>query len=121
MLREVATYVGHVLLATIGCLMSRNSFRHSSESRFRRHSGAGLLITSLSISLDSLGVRIGCLRWRSRSSRSWVTVSITTTAFTFVALAFGARLGHRYERGAERSAGAMLLELAALFAIEQMI
>jgi len=35
-------------------------------------------------------------------------------------LAFGARLGERYERGAERAAGLMLAVLAALFAIERL-
>jgi hypothetical protein len=50
-----------------------------------------------------------------------VMVSITTTAFTFIGLAFGARLGGRYEHGAERAAGTMLVALAALFAIEELI
>jgi hypothetical protein len=41
-----------------------------------------------------------------------ITVSITTTVFTFIGLAFGARLGERYERGAERFAGTLLILLA---------
>jgi hypothetical protein len=50
-----------------------------------------------------------------------ITVSVTTTTFTFVGLGFGARLGERYERGAERAAGTMLVMLAALFAIEKLM
>jgi putative Mn2+ efflux pump MntP len=72
----------------------------------------------LSISLDSLGVGIALPAVALPLLPILVTVSITTTVFTFIGLAFGARLGRRYERGAERSAGAMLLALAALFAIE---
>ena len=49
-----------------------------------------------------------------------ITVSITTTTFTFVGLAFAARLGEQYEHGAERAADAMLVMLAALFAIERL-
>jgi len=48
-----------------------------------------------------------------------ILVSITTTVFTFIGLEFGARLGERYKRGAERAAGTMLVILAALFAIER--
>jgi hypothetical protein len=48
-------------------------------------------------------------------------VSITTTFFAFIGLAFGAHLGERYERNAERAAGAILVVLAALFAIERLV
>jgi putative Mn2+ efflux pump MntP len=55
-LGAIAAYDGLALLASIGGLMIRNSFRHSSEPEFDATRGAGLLITSLSISLDSLSV-----------------------------------------------------------------
>jgi manganese efflux pump family protein len=118
MLGEVATYVGLALLATIGCLMIRNSFRHPSEEDFDATRGTGLLITSLSISLDSLGVGIALPAVAIPLLPILVTVSITTTVFTFIGLAFGARLGQRYERGAERAAGLILVVLAVLFAID---
>ncbi len=121
LLGEVATYVGLALLATIGCLMIRNSFQHPSKREFDATRGAGLLITSLSISLDSLGVGIALPAVGIPLLPLLITVSITTTAFTFTGLAFGARLGERYERGAERAAGALLIVLAALFAIEQLV
>jgi len=41
--------------------------------------------------------------------------------FTFVGLEFGARLGERYEHGAERAAGAMLVMLATLLAIGRIV
>jgi manganese efflux pump family protein len=115
---EVATYVGLVLLASIGCMMLRNSFRPE-ERKFDATRGAGLLITSLSISLDSLGVGIALPAVGIPLLPLLITVSITTTIFTFTGLAFGARLGERYERGAERAAGVMLVVLSVLFAIEQ--
>jgi len=118
---EVATYAGLVLLAAIGLLMIRNSFRPPSEKTFDPTRGTGLIITALSISLDSFGVGIVLPTVAIPLIPILITVSITTTVFTFIGLAFGARLGERYEHGAERSAGAMLLALAALFAIEQMI
>ena len=58
MLGDVATYLGFALLAFIGFVMIRKSFRHFSEATFDATKGMGLLLTSLSISLDSLGVGI---------------------------------------------------------------
>ena len=49
-----------------------------------------------------------------------VDKSITTTVFTLIGLAFGARLGARYEHRAEGIAGAMLLLLAMIFFIEHL-
>jgi putative Mn2+ efflux pump MntP len=80
----------------------------------------GLLLTSLSISLDSLGVGIALPAVAIPLVPLLILVSITTTLFTFIGLEFGARLGERYERGAERAAGTTLVTLAALFAIERL-
>jgi putative Mn2+ efflux pump MntP len=121
MLGEIATYIGLILLALVGSLMIRNSFQHRSEAEFDATKGAGLLMTSLSISLDSLGVGIALPAVMIPLFPLLVTVSITTTIFTFVGLAFGARLGERYQRGAERAAGIMLIVLAVLFASERFL
>ena len=43
--------------------------------------------------------------------------SITTAIFTSIGLAFGAKIGERYERDAERVAGAMLILLAIIFSL----
>ena len=120
MLGDVATYVGFALLAFVGFVMIRKSFRHSSETTFDATRGMGLLLTSLSISLDSLGVGIALPGVAIPLVPLLILVSITTTVFTFVGLEFGARLGERYEQGAERVAGTMLVMLAALFAIARL-
>jgi manganese efflux pump family protein len=119
LLGAIATYLGLALLALIGGLMVWNSFRHQSEAEFDVTRGAGLLITSLSISLDSLGVGVALPVAGIPLLPLLVTVSITTTVFTFIGLAFGSRLGERYERRATRAAGTILLILAGLFLFEQ--
>lgn len=121
LLGQIATYIGLFLLALIGALMIRNSLRHESEAGFDATSGVGLLMTSLSISLDSLGVGIALPAVGIPLLPLLITVSITTTLFTFIGLAFGARLGERYEHGAERLAGIILLGLAALFTIARLV
>ena len=120
-LGTVATYVGLVLLAGIGGMMIRNSFHDISEPAFDATRGTGLVMTSLSISLDSLGVGMALPTVAIPLLPLLIIVSITTTVFTFVGLTFGARLGERYERSAERSAGALLMLLAGWFAIEHFV
>jgi manganese efflux pump family protein len=121
MLGDVAAYMGFALLAFIGFVMIRKSFRHFSEATFDATRGMGLLLTSLSISLDSLGVGIALPVVNIPLVPLLILVSITTTLFTFIGLEFGARLGERYERRAEGAAGTMLVVLAALFAVERLL
>jgi manganese efflux pump family protein len=120
MLGDIAAYIGFALLASIGSLMIRKSFRHSSEAQFDATRGAGLIMASLSISLDSLGVGVALPALGVPLLPLLVMVSITTTVFTLIGLSFGARLGERYERNAERAAGAILVVLAVLFAVERL-
>lgn len=105
LLSEIATYLGLALLALIGSLMIWNSRRHKSQAGFDATRGAGLLVTALSVSLDSLGIGVALPAAAIPLLPLLIMISITTSVFTFVGLAFGARLGERYERGAERVAG----------------
>ena len=120
-LGNLAAYAGFTLLAWIGLLMIRKSLRHSSEAKFDATKGAGLLITSLSISLDSLGVGIALPAVSIPLLPLLLMVSVTTTILTFVGLKFGARLGERYEAEAKRAAGALLVVLAVSFTIERLL
>jgi putative Mn2+ efflux pump MntP len=121
MIGEVASYAGFVLLALVGFFMVRGSLRGDVEDKFDATRGAGLLVTSLSISLDSLGVGFALPGVSIPLIPLLITISISTTVFTFVGLEFGARLGQRYEKGAERAAGIILIVLAILFTVEHMV
>jgi manganese efflux pump family protein len=117
---EIAEWFGFGLLALVGAFMIRESFDHSSESSFDLTRGVGLLITSLSISLDSLGVGFALPAIGIPLLPLLITVSITTSIFTSVGLAFGRRIGQRYEHEAQRVAGAMLMLLAIVFSIQHL-
>jgi len=125
MIGELAAWLGLALLVLIGALMIRSSLRPAlvveDAKEFDASRGGGLALTALSISLDSLGVGIALPGAAIPLVPLLITVSITTTIFTLAGLAFGARLGARYERGAERTAGVMLIALAALFSVERLI
>ena len=78
-------------------------------------------MTSLSISLDSLGVGVALPAAHIPLLPMLVTVSISTTLFTLIGLAFGSRLGERYEYRAEAMAGGMLIILALAFFVERVV
>src|SRR5690242_5462790 len=118
MVGEVAAYAGFALLALVGLMMVRGSVHDEVEDQFDATHGAGLLLTSLSISLDSLGVGFALPGVSIPLVPLLITISISTTLFTLIGLEFGARLGQRYEKGAERAAGIILMALAVLFTIE---
>ncbi len=118
---EIAEWAGFGLLALVGAFMIRESYNHASEPSFDLTRGVGLLVTSLSISLDSLGVGFVLPAVDIELIPMLITVSITTTIFTFVGLAFGQRIGETYEHEAQRAAGAMLVLLALVFSIQHLI
>jgi putative Mn2+ efflux pump MntP len=119
-LGRIATFTGFILLAIIGFMMLWKALEAKSEV-FDATTGTGLLMAALSISLDSLGVGIALPAAAIPLVPLLIMVSITTTAFTLIGLAFGALLGERYERRAEALAGAILMVLAVGFALEQSI
>jgi manganese efflux pump family protein len=121
LLGEVAEWLGFGLLALVGAFMIRESYKHESEPSFDLTRGVGLLLASLSISLDSLGVGFALPATGIPLVPLLITVSITTSAFTFTGLAFGQRVGERYEHDAQRTAGGILILLAVLFSIQHLI
>jgi manganese efflux pump family protein len=121
MMGEIASYVGFALLALVGGFMLRSALNDDPEVSFDATQGTGLLITSLSISLDSLGVGFALPGVSIPLIPLLITVSISTTIFTFVGLEFGARLGERYEKGAEIAAGIILIVLTVIFTIERVV
>src|SRR5258708_2135070 len=117
---QIASWIGLVLLAAVGAFMIRESYRHR-ERAFDPTRGAGLLVASLSISLDSLGVGFALPAVGISLVPMLITISITTGTFTAIGLAFGARIGERYEHRAERAAGAMLILLSILFGLQRIL
>ena len=85
----------------VGAFMIHESFNEPSAPSVDLTRGAGLLIASLSISLDSLGVGFALPGLGIPLLPMLITVSITTTIFTFVGMAFGNRIGdqHRDRNG----------------------
>lgn len=115
---DIASYVGLIVLAGIGAWMLHESGAED-ERDFDVKKPAGLLLASLSISLDSFGVGFALPMLRLPVIPLLSTVAISTVCFTLIGLAFGSALGHKFEKGAERGAGIVLIVLALAFAAQK--
>jgi manganese efflux pump family protein len=112
----IANWIGLVVLAGIGAWILREGFSDNDDHEFNVRTPGGLLLASLSISLDSLGVGFALPALRLPLVLLFSTVAVSTVVFTLTGLAFGAALGHRFEKNAEKAAGIVLIVLAVLFA-----
>jgi putative Mn2+ efflux pump MntP len=117
---DVAAWIGLVVLAGIGAWILYESFQKGDDHDFDVEKPVGLLLASVSISLDSLGVGFALPSLHLPIAGLFITVACTTVAFTLAGLAFGKTLGELYEVYAERGAGAVLIMLALAFAIEKL-
>ncbi|TAM59334.1 hypothetical protein EPN52_07965 [bacterium] len=118
---EFAAYTGFVVLAVLGVVMLKESSVERETKAFAVDTGFGLFVASLSISLDSLGVGFSIPALHLPVVALVSVVAVTTVIFTLTGLAFGARLGERFEDAAERSAGVVLIALAVLFTVQHLL
>lgn len=101
---EIATWIGLIVLALIGAWILYESFSGDESHDFDVKTPGGLLLASLSISLDSLGVGFALPALKLPLVPLFATVAVSTACFTATGLAFGAVLGHMFEKNAERGA-----------------
>lgn len=118
---NAAAYAGFILLGVIGALMLRKSLAGESSISFNPSTGGGALMTAMSISLDSFGVGMAVAVAAIPFVPLLITISITTTLFTFAGLAFGDLLGGRIEQRAESVAGLTLIVLAVGFTLQRLL
>ena len=115
----IANYAGFAVLAGVGLYIFRESYSMN-EAPLKVASGWGLLASCVSVSLDSLGIGVSLPGVPLPLVPLLVTVALSTIIFTAIGLVFGAQLGHRYQRIAERSAGAVLIVLAIFFTVQHL-
>lgn len=116
---DIATWTGLLVLAGIGVWILREGFSDEQHD-FNISSYTGLLLASMSISLDSLGVGFALPALKLPLIPLLSTVAVSTVCFTITGLSFGALLGRVFEKNAERAAGLVLIGLALAFAYEHL-
>lgn len=110
---DLAAYAGFTALALLGAYMWYESAGEGERTfSSRATSGWGLVVASLSISLDSLGVGFSIPALGLPLAPLFVVVACSTVLFTLGGLAFGERLGARFQHLAERGAALVLIVLA---------
>lgn len=110
LLGDVAGYVGFGALIGLGLYMIFEAVRQSEESMpLDMSTGWGLVIASLSISLDSLGIGFSILYIGVPLALSLGVIFAVSIGATIGGLTLGRSLGRRIEEGAELWAGIVLL------------
>ena len=112
----IAIYAGFAVLAGVGIFIVRESFEV--EKTLKVDTGAGLIAACAAISLDSLGIGVSLPGVPLPLLPLLETVAVSTLIFTATGLAFGGKLGERYEQAAELAAGIVLILLAIFFTIQ---
>lgn len=106
---DVAGYVGFGALIILGLYMMRESRGGIAESaRLDLSRGSGLLVASLAISLDSLGIGFSILYIGVPLIVALVVIGLVSVASTSLGLMLGSLLGRYAERNAAFLGGALL-------------
>ncbi len=114
----VAGYLGFAALVGVGIYMIVESLKADGEpgNGIDLSRGFGLLLASLSISLDSLGIGFSILYLGVPLVVSLAAIGFVSILATTAGLTLGRVLGHRVEEGAERWAGVILVVTGLTFA-----
>ena len=115
---DYAGYMGFGALVAVGIYMMRESFTQLGGSkRIDLSSGTGLLVASLAISLDSLGVGFSILYIGVPLAISLTVIFVVSIASTTLGLTVGRLLGRVAEQRAAFIGGLLLALTGILFAV----
>ncbi len=115
---NVAGYFGFVALLGVGLYMVYEAKRDLGDRpRMDLSRGWGLIVASLSISLDSLGIGFSILYIGVPLVASLIVIGVVSIAATTLGLSLGRRLGTRVEDSAELLGGVLLALTGAVFIV----
>ncbi len=113
---DIAAYLGFGALAFVGLYMIVESVRNLEREPPDLSRGWGLLVASLSISLDSLGIGFSILYIGVPVVLSLATIAAVSVASSTTGLFLGSRLGARIGERAELIGGVLLMLTGLAFA-----
>ena len=115
---DYAGYIGFAALFGVGLYMIKESRSEFAEtSRLNLASGRGLILASLSVSLDSLGVGFAILYVGVPMPVSLIVIACVSLCATTAGLTIGRLLGRWSEQNAAFFGGILLAATGVLFAV----
>jgi putative Mn2+ efflux pump MntP len=108
LLGNVAGYLGFFALLGLGLYMVWDSVQRKHEHALNVTVGWGLLITALSVSLDSLGIGFSILYLGVPLPVALLVIGSVSVCATAVGITMGGRIGAKIGEKAEVAAGALL-------------
>lgn len=118
LLGDFAGYLGFIALVGLGSYMVYESKRDVEDRLpLDMSKGWGLLLASLSISLDSLGIGFSILYIGVPLAVSLATIGVVSVGATSLGLSLGSKLGVRIEDNAEFIGGVVLALTGAGFIV----
>jgi len=112
---DVAAYIGFTALVGVGIYMIVESIR-AKEEQLDLSAGWGLMLASLSISLDSLGIGFSIVYIGVPIAVTLGAIALASILSTTLGLAFGKRFGSTVGERAGLIAGVVLIATGGLFA-----
>jgi putative Mn2+ efflux pump MntP len=115
---DTAGYLGFGALLAVGAYMTYEAVRQRPDRQpIDMSSGWGLVVASLAISLDSLGIGFSILYIGVPLVVSMVVIGVVSVASTTLGLTTGRVLGARVEGHAEMLGGVLLALTGAVFIV----
>jgi manganese efflux pump family protein len=114
---DVAGYFGFAALVGLGMYMMKESRGDLSGTSIDLSRGSGLILASLAISLDSLGIGFSILYVGVPMPISLIIIAAVSVASTTLGLTLGTRLGRYAERNAAFVGGLLLALTGVVFAL----
>lgn len=119
---SVAGYLGFIALIAVGIFMIVEALRETESSKaIDMTRGWGLLVASLSISLDSLGIGFSILYIGVPLYTALAVIGAVSVLSTFLGISFGRLLGRRVEERAELLAGIVLAATGSFFILQRVM
>ena len=118
-LGEAASILGIVVLFGVGVWMVFESLSGDEEMDLQVESWRGLILTSISVSLDELAIGFSMGALGLPIGLTVALIAVQALALTLVGTAIGNRVGEELAERAETVAGLVLCGLALVLAVER--
>jgi putative Mn2+ efflux pump MntP len=120
LLGGVASFVGIAALFGVGAWMAYESVWRDEDAPFDIDGWSGLIVTSLSVSLDEFAVGFGIGALGLPIVLAVLCIALQAFVLTIVGTALGNRIGERLAERAEALAGIVLAGLALVLLVQQL-